>query len=414
MNRVIAGTFFLCNFSVTYGMDHVDDGKKAKLPTKLHRVSKQNKHLQVAHTRTNVYEDYGAQKEPMLYTKFATKNSDASLSPKIDTHNSHFQEPSLFTVTDPIKIQQLLAAGAPVNARDQYNRTLLFVLLNRLTEHIDAARVLLANGAIPDCTHIDGDSLVYCLTMKGADKIKALELLFEYKADPNILTKNKRAPLHAAIEKKLPRLIKLLIRNGADVNIPNPICYQYPIQQAIEQRNSTFITFLLKHGANLNYANFFGHYPLHIAMPYFEHCYRYNKKDIEIILLLLDAVIIDPNIPYKDNTAVPLHIVVTIDRYDIVQKLLDRGARKDVRDAQGRTPYDIAKEFNHKQECINMLSYDPAEVLASSFAELINDNNVTSNNTNDSDSFELLEENDIEDNLSKSLRSVNLDYSGIL
>lgn len=75
-----------------------------------------------------------------------------------------------------------------------------------------------------------------------------LELLLNYKADPNLKTSSGIVPLITAINTNNDKAVKLLLRYGADPNIPNSKG-EIPLFHAIHVKNTKAIMQLLKAGS---------------------------------------------------------------------------------------------------------------------------------------------------------------------
>lgn len=100
-------------------------------------------------------------------------------------------------------------------------------------------------------------------------------------------------------------------------------------------------------------------YPLHIAMQQEKFYYTSHTRKIvpEIITLLLKHGA-DPNQPYINNITMPLHVAVKRNQPNIIKELLEYGANKETIDENGKTAYELAQEYRHTKEIINLLCPD--------------------------------------------------------
>lgn len=375
IKRTNSIVFFLC-FALTYGMEQ-------KLSdSNIITITPHTKKLQLTPEKLNKLLFSGViNNDEKVITSALDMGADINVE-----DNQSTKETCLFKTDNPHTLEILLKRGATVDAINEKGYTPLFALLSRSPDKIDSARVFLQHGANPNHMH-DNTTLLYYLVMRQT-KLPIFELFLQYNADPNILNNNKQTPLHIAINRKSPLLIRFFIKNGADVNIPDST-KSYPIHHATDEEDFEFLKLLLERDVNINVPNITGHYPLHIAiqrkninfvasllangadvncihrsgdtplhmaLPRFTASNIYDKKTIEIILLLLNSNTINPNVPYKNSKTMPIHIAVIIDNYDIVKKLLALGAKKDCKNDEGLTPFDIAQQFKHKPEKLALLN----------------------------------------------------------
>ncbi|XP_060820989.1 protein fem-1 homolog CG6966 isoform X2 [Bombus pascuorum] len=130
-------------------------------------------------------------------------------------------------------------------------------------------------------------------------------------------------------------LVKLLVRNGAQVNATTKTL-STPLRAACFDGHFDIVRFLVSHGADIEMANRHGHTSLMIA------CYKSHLKIVKY-LLNLKANINRKSI--KGNTA--LHDCAESGSLEVVKVLLEYGARMDV-DSYGMSPLLTAAVTGHK------------------------------------------------------------------
>jgi ankyrin repeat protein len=91
------------------------------------------------------------------------------------------------------------------------------------------------------------------------------KLLIENGADVNVCDKSGTTPLMATADALDTRLAKLLVERGAIINIKGPIG-QTALHRAGRSNSSTMVNFLVEKGAEINITDNGGNTPLHLAM----------------------------------------------------------------------------------------------------------------------------------------------------
>jgi ankyrin repeat protein len=151
-------------------------------------------------------------------------------------------------------------------------------------------------------------------------------------------------PLFSAISSGNVELVKLLLDNGADLNVQNKYG-ESPLHKACSGGHASIVKLLLEKGVGLNAQDKYGESPLHKA------CFSgyYN-----IVKLLLEKGV-DPNVQDKDGES-PLHKARSKGHDGIAKLLLEHGAKSDLKDKDDKKPTgrvfpcsDGGKPFNHKK-----------------------------------------------------------------
>ncbi len=109
-------------------------------------------------------------------------------------------------------IEDLLASGASVEARDRFANTAL--ILAAAAGQNEAIRILLDAGAKIDHQNLMGSSALLRAAMDN--RRRTAVLLLERGADPNLANVKKLTPLHAGAYNGNRKMIEVLLAGGAD------------------------------------------------------------------------------------------------------------------------------------------------------------------------------------------------------
>ncbi|HBL98999.1 TPA: hypothetical protein DDZ86_05150 [Candidatus Dependentiae bacterium] len=153
-----------------------------------------------------------------------------------------------------------------------------------------------------------------------------VKLLLENGANPNIPNKDKETPLYWACAKGYLEIVKLLLEKGANPNIANKD-KETPLYLTCSNNFIEITRLLLENGAKVNILNKNGWTSLYWA------CCNY-KLDIVKLLLEKDA---DVNIANK-NRETPLYPACYLGYLDIVELLLKKGAKVNIPGPNGWPP----------------------------------------------------------------------------
>jgi len=157
------------------------------------------------------------------------------------------------------------------------------------------------------------------------------------KSNPDIINyqvgEKNTSLLQQAIIYDKPDIVKVLLDNGADINLLDNINMS-PLNTAINENKTEIANILIERGANVNYKNIYGITPQHLAA-------RTKNSSVLKKLLSKKEIEIDP----MDNTgASPLIYASIIGDIECMKILLDNGANINVIDINGRTPIFYALE----------------------------------------------------------------------
>ncbi|KAF4120574.1 Ankyrin repeat [Geosmithia morbida] len=172
--------------------------------------------------------------------------------------------------TPPHLIEMLLHYGADPNAKTSEGKTALFEAIT--CNRPDIVTCLLDNGAdpnLPGPKHLlwPATYRAPCLKIlleRGADSRKApgimelatsvnniesIRVLLKANVDPNAKKDGVYTPLCTSIRDNRPDILRLLLSNGADPNVP---ASEYPAFKCITHNRLRFLPELVKAGADLN------------------------------------------------------------------------------------------------------------------------------------------------------------------
>lgn len=149
--------------------------------------------------------------------------------------------------------------------------------------------------------------------------------------------------LHWASQEGHTDIIKLLVENGADVDAKF-LRNITPLFNATGEGNLSVVTTLLQLGADVN-SNGRNGTALHNAVVY-------GYKEIAKLLIVSGA---DVNAVDGLEGRTPIFEGAARGHTDLVQLVLAHGAKKDVRDNDGKLPIDEAKA-NKRKDIISLLS----------------------------------------------------------
>jgi ankyrin repeat protein len=131
-------------------------------------------------------------------------------------------------------------------------------------------------------------------------------------------------PLHAAAQRGLPEVVRVLIRRGATVNARRPDRRDTPLHFAA---SAAVAGLLIEGGAEVEALDWSSRSPLHWAA-------QFGRADVAEVLIRSGAQVDRP----EADGATPLHWAAQEGHPEVIQLLLGQGARPDVPDGHGRTP----------------------------------------------------------------------------
>ena len=214
-----------------------------------------------------------------------------------------------------------------------------------LTSKLEIVKLLVENGAdINKCDgcgqtplHIytGGRSLDFLGEIKKENSVKLLSYAIKKGAEINVLDEYNFSPLHRAVETGNLDVVKVLVENGADVNISSqgkgrgtPIMWIAKIEG-----NPDIARYLIDKGADLKVKNTYNENLLHLSSGT-------SKDKLDMIRLFIKGNV---DINARDNEGrTPLHCAVLRDNKEVIATLLSAGADPNAKDNNGKTPFSMA------------------------------------------------------------------------
>ena len=205
-------------------------------------------------------------------------------------------------------VNLLLSRGAHVDPLSEEGATPLFYAIGQENESV--CKLLLKSGARTDITDIRGRTVLHDASREGS--IEVVQLFLDQGVPINHRDDTGQTPLFDAVASKHPALVELLLKAGARTDIA-------------DNQGKT----LLHHAA-------------------------YEKKEVVCVFLDRDVEVNFQD--YKGQTA--LFVAAEEGNTGVVKLLLERGARTDLKDKEGRTPYSIAGKNRETKPRVLRINYD--------------------------------------------------------
>jgi ankyrin repeat protein/beta-lactamase regulating signal transducer with metallopeptidase domain len=226
-------------------------------------------------------------------------------------------------------VRLLLAHGADVSAKTSYRMTPLQWAAR--TGREDMVLLLLDHGA--DINADDGNGQTPLLCAASSGRAEVVKLLLDKGA---VTSKDDNRLLYVACCRGHKDLAELLVKKGANVNSKpwgNALTLEVLWSSLTSERKLGVLKLLLDHGADPNAKDDSDWSLLHYACG-----------DVDLAKLLLDKGA-NPNAVESERGFTCLHIMADKGNKAVVQLLLSRGAKVNVRDDYGRTPLSYAEDL---------------------------------------------------------------------
>ncbi|QOI99799.1 MAG: ankyrin repeat domain-containing protein [Phycisphaeraceae bacterium] len=235
---------------------------------------------------------------------------------------------------DAPAIAQALSSGAlpdaTIDGATRSHRGLTPLMLAAMHGHADAARALLKGGAKVDLANEGGWTPLMFASAYGGHE--AVRVLLDAGATVNARTLDAQATaLMLAANAGEPASVRALLAKGADTSFRNK-WGESALHLAARARSPEAVRAILGTSPDVNLKDQKGNTPLVGACE--------GDDAAETVRALLDAKA-DPNLP-NDQGLTPLACAAFTGDEATVRLLLERGAARDARDSDGRSPADWA------------------------------------------------------------------------
>ncbi|WP_406655755.1 ankyrin repeat domain-containing protein [Methanolobus sp. ZRKC2] len=237
----------------------------------------------------------------------------------------------------------LLENNADVNAKNSEGKTPLHA--STTWGEKDTALLLLKNGA--NVSSVDNSGKTSLHLVAARDHIEFAELLMDYDADINAVDDQGATPLHYSSHLGNLEITRLFINSGANIHASGEVGTPLLVAASslhdlgytsnwdeIESEKVKIIKLLIENGADVNVINSEGETPLHLAA---------GSGSLKIVKLLIENGGDVNALDNKMNT--PLHFVVEYGEYrdeEVVKLLLGNGADPSIENMDGITPRYLA------------------------------------------------------------------------
>lgn len=243
------------------------------------------------------------------------------------------------------RLEALIEAGGDAAQRDMLGWTPLHYAVNRFRVEgngdFDVVKVLLETPGVDIHSRTnDGFSPIVLAAEHG--NIELLELLLEHGADLKFRDDDGFTVLSAALRKRRLEMARHLLAKGVDVNEKLPGGGN-ALFVAIRSRSPEAVQMLIDAGADLHGGG-------KVAAPII---FASAIRNQEVVQVLLDAGA-DVNAINPNNGLTALHRAVGSGP-ELVRLLLDAGAKTGVKNHEGFTALDLAREHGN-QETIELLT----------------------------------------------------------
>ncbi len=237
-------------------------------------------------------------------------------------------------------IGELLESLASPNARDDGGSSPLHVAT--LQGRLDATRLLIDHRASVDARNKNGETPLHLAVQRNSPPL--VRLLVERLADVDAQDFKGIAPLHRAVSRGRMEIVRILVGRGANVMIEDEYQRQ-PLATAARNGDLELVELLLDHGADVNGRDAWLNTPLSVATS--------RSVSPEMVRFLLEK---GADVEYRDvlGGGTLLHRAASSGQLAKARLLVEHGISPQARNAEGRTPRDLARIADH-QEMVDLL-----------------------------------------------------------
>lgn len=175
-------------------------------------------------------------------------------------------------------------------------------------------------------------------------KMSVIQSVLESNMDVNAVDENGQTAFAMAAHGGHMEIVKLLIKHGAEIDRPDAVGIT-PLAMAAFNGHTEIVKLLIEKGADVNAADVQGNTPIVHAS---------GGTVPETVQVLIDAEA-DIDVRFGDEKWTPLMMAAAEGSLECAKVLLKAGANQSVKDTDGETALDFAKEKGHT-ELIELLS----------------------------------------------------------
>lgn len=242
---------------------------------------------------------------------------------------------------DGEKVEQLLAAGAPTDARDPDGATVLYRVVQAYLEPSDS---------------VDGHMEVLKSLIEAGAKVDTITRWGRRWEKDGAYILSNSSPLHVAALAGQPDIVGLLVEAGKDVDgyldFRNHRNTHTALALAlIENPNEVVAMLLIQAGANVDAADHGGTTPLHTVAAMHEN----PAMSVNIAEALINAGATINSQTVRTNTlslgsgSTPLHTAASANHVGMARLLIKYGARVNVKDDSDNAPLHLAIHGGHRE-----------------------------------------------------------------
>ncbi|XP_026292639.1 ankyrin-1-like [Frankliniella occidentalis] len=260
------------------------------------------------------------------------------VSDKIGWTPLHFAAARGFVET----LTRLLGAGAKHDLKAEHDWTPLH--LGALQGHVEIVSLLLRAGAQCDVRDVKGWTPLHFAAANG--HVHIARMLLQASAQRDVLDGHGRTPLHRAADRGRAGTARLLLKAGAKRDVQDEDG-RAPLHFAAERGHEDVARLLLEAGAQCYPRDNGDLTPLHLARGkvidvLWEHTVGASVSSAELVRLLQLW-------EGRGERRPPLGEAARRGDLEAVKRLVELGADRDARDAEGRTPAQLAADGGHTQ-----------------------------------------------------------------
>lgn len=237
------------------------------------------------------------------------------------------------------QVEQMIKAGADVNAANEYGVTALMTAVSRSTNE-DMIDLLIELGADVNARSKLGETpLMWCAYSK-----KNAVKLIEYGADVNAVNYQGASVYEKFVDfyGKDSEILEVLVQHGAKTKVPNLFI------EAIKNNNTDEVLKIIKDGAKLDFS-------FHISSKYtpLMMAAKYDSKEVAELLIERGTEVNSPIVLKNGSYYYPLSAAAEWNAKKVAETLLKHGAEIDTDDVYddgnpGLLPIDYAIKNNSK------------------------------------------------------------------